>query len=316
MIRLSDAFTVKDAAGTLYATANLLLSFETGGKLYEIAGKDDQWIVSFSGADAPTLHELRKMGSCQIEHSCDYLILWPKRELYALSSEQCCGFLAQKDAVAAERISLSQMIRTRKEHPDLPSAQIRPYLIAGLHFARCIDAIHSTPMGYVIGAFDPREFEIDSRKKVYYFCAYDCGRSRLRVKDYRYLAPELIACPAQIPPFSKTSDAFAFALILFELITGRYPFADVRGEALQNGELEKAMLDGESIYYQESSPACVQTEQFLLSISRELAQAFRDTFDYCGAETYTADRPSLKEWISLLERTLVRTDPFAGSQVF
>ncbi len=310
MISLFDVFTVKDFAGILYSTQNLLFSLNPDVKIYEIAGNHDSFIVYFASGHAPKPYELRKMSECRIKNNTsDHMILWPQRELYTLSDEQCCGFLAKKETIASDLITLSQMMEQRKKIPKLSGNDIKNYLAVGLNFAKCIDAIHSTEKNYVIGAFDPEEFHIDSEKKIYYFYAYDCGRSNLTLKNYHYLSPELIHYGQWKLPFSEDSDSFAFALILFQLLTGHYPFAISTPEhELTQDTVIKYMLDGESIYYYDNSPQCIRIEHFLSEISPEIAETFRYVFDYCGNENYTADRPTIKEWIQILKKTLTQSD--------
>lgn len=300
MIRISDAFTFKDSAGILYSTTNLLMSLRDGVSIYAVAGVDDYVVVSFPPENVPVLYEIRKMTECSI---CKPNILWPQRELYSVPDEKFCGFLANKVEISAQFYSLQQLMEQRKQSTTLSVQEIQRYLTTGLHLAQCIHTIHSTEKNYVIGNIEPEEFYVDNDNNIYYYSIYRSCQHPHSVTNHWYLSPELISCPNSSTFYSKESDSFAFALILFQLLTGIYPFLDQNmHKPLTIEQLQSYMLDGISIYYAEDSPLCIQTEQLLTNISPAIADRFRCTFDYCGSESYTKNRPSIEDWIDALTK--------------
>lgn len=294
MLKLNDILELKDSAGNIYAAAELLLELDDI-KIYAVAENEKEVMVRFLTDKKPLLYELRRMCGRDSERLAKSGILWPKKELFNISDELYCGFLAHRFDFPKELFPLSDVLNRGGD-------EINFRLNVALNLTRCFDAVNSTARGYVIGDAEPDDFFVDSIGNVFYFHAYNCSRSDLIPKSLRFTAPELIDFSGRMGGFSAESDAFALAVILFRLLTGVYPFG-FDTDNIDDDTLADLMLNGESVYFYESSPECERVEKALGIISPTLAEHFKAAFDYCGRESYTDGRPTVSDWLQVLNDT-------------
>lgn len=301
MLRISNRVSFKDPVGRVYSTDQMILSLRNNAKIYTVADNQRYLFVHLSGDDHPPESQIRVMAEWSSDLTAKSNVLWPEMECYRLDDDAFCGFLAQRINIPDDIISLRQFLALDDPcHGDLSLI-----LTIGLNLAKCIFALHHCAKNYVIGDLHPRDFYVSSGGQVFSFNAYRSSLDTQLITDRRYLAPEYIAAQSRL---TKSSDSFSFALILFELLTGIFPFGTHEPDTVfDNEQIEDMLINGESIYYFNHSQQCMAVESRLQNISPDLAEMFRLTFDYCGCNRYDEMRPSIEDWINVLERQTVNT---------
>lgn len=299
MLRIPNSLSFRDPAGREYRTQSMILTLRDNVKLYTVADNDRYVFVHFPNGNYPSEGEIYAMCNSFSEQTAEANILWPKMVCFSTENDQFCGFLAKQLDFSGELTPLSRLME-----PDiLNSLSTEQRLSIGLNLAGCFHAVHRVPRGYLLGAPQPRDFHVSQDGRVFFLYAYRHDLDFYSQQNSLYLAPEYRAM--QQKNLSTKSDAFSFAVMLFILLTGVFPFgAHDPGTEFSNGNIADMILNGESLYYYESSPQTVATEQMLTDISPELAGLFRKTFDYCGKIRYDENRPSIDEWIDALNGTL------------
>lgn len=299
MLRFQDNYTFQDPLGRTYATADPLLTLPQQITIYAVAGVADRLFVRFP-ADAEDISGgIRVMSAYASDQMAKNNVLWPEMECRDLTTDAFCGFLAAAIPVDSQMQPMDQwMARNRGQIDERTALKI------GLGLARCMQTLHETGAGYVMGAPEPRDFYVSDDGTVccYHACQYGLQG---QVLAGRYMAPELICGQGGATP---RSDAFSFALILFELLTGFFPYgAHVPEQEASDQQIRDWMLDSESLYYYADVPVCAQILDRVCAIDQRLDELFYLTFDYCGQSTYDAQRPSLQEWTDILEKILSET---------
>ena len=97
------------------------------------------------------------------------------------------------------------------------------------------------------------------------------------------------------------TDAFVYALILFQILSGEFPYCVGRNvDGADVDQIWDRMCDGESIFYYEGSEMFREVSGLLNSYSESIYRLFQRCFDYCGQTDYTWQRPAVEEWINAL----------------
>ncbi len=268
-------------------------------KLYTVANNDRYVFVHFPNENYPSESEIQTMCNSFSTQTAEANVLWPERPCYNIEDDQFCGFLAKQLDFSGEFTPLSRLM----ESDSLISLSTEQRLSIGLGLAGCFHAVHKVPRGYLLGAPQPRDFHVSQDGRVFYLYAYRHDMDFTGQQNSLYLAPEYRSM--QQRNLSVKSDAFSFAVMLFVLLTGVFPFSTHNpGMEFDNEVIADMILNGESLYYYESSQKTIETEQLLMDISPELAGLFRQTFDYCGKIRYDENRPTMDAWINVLTGTL------------
>lgn len=295
MLRIQNRLSFKDPVGRVYTTDQLLLPLRDNAKIYTIADNCRYLFVHISGDDHPTENQIRVMAECSSELMAKNNVLWPEMECYRLDDDTFCGFLARRINISDDVMTISQLLSSNS-HDEI---NISHNLIIGLNLAKCILAVHKTARRYVIGAPHPQDFHVSPDGQVFCCNIYRNDLDIQNITDKRYLAPEYIAMESGL---TQLSDSFSFALILFELLTGMFPFGTHDpGLKYDDEQIEDMLLNGESIFYYGNTQRCAEVESQLSGISPALSELFHLTFDYCGCSRYDELRPSILEWIQVLE---------------
>ena len=156
-----------------------------------------------------------------------------------------------------------------------------------------------------MGICTPDSLYTDDNNNVIYLEANNCASERYPVVKTCYAAPELLMQNSWTGKFSEETDAFNFALILFQILTGRFPYDPGRdADRADVDHVWKLMCDGESIFYDETSEIFRQTDALLKSYSGNVETMFRRVFDYCGARDYAQMRPTIGMWTETLMECL------------
>lgn len=296
MLKIQKRISFKDPVGRLYTTDALLLTLEDDTTVYTVENSNRYLYVHLSGQWQPTENQVLAMTGRFDEQLAKYNILWPELECCHPDSDLLCGFLTPRIDLPAGLSTVRELITVGSPDRDT----LRHNLKVGLNLARCIEAFHRMPRRMALGAPHPGEFYADAQGEVFSCSAYSHVLDTYIPGDERYLAPEYITGQRG---FSRESDAFSFALMLFELLTGAFPFgAHAPEECYDNGQITDMILNGESIFYYANAAESIRVEQELFQISPALPEMFRLAFDYCGRRRYEDLRPSVSDWIEVLEQ--------------
>lgn len=298
MLRIQDCLSFKDQVGRVYKTEKMVLSLRENAKVYTVMDSNQYLFVRFFGENNPSESGIRTMCDCSSAEIVKANVLWPELICYQLDNDMFCGFLARRIDIPDDLSLLSQMVL----HADSSNVDITTKLVIGLNLAKCIQAVHRTPRRFVIGAPQPRDFHVSPDGSVLFCYAYRCELDTRNQHNSLYFAPEYRAMQSGL---TTNSDAFSFAMILFVLLTGVFPFGAHEPEInFDEQQIADMILNGESIYYYENSPHSVSIDGMISAISPDLSRLFRLTFDYCGQSQYDDNRPSIADWISALERNI------------
>ena len=298
MLRINDCVSFKDPVGRVYKTDEMVLSLGENARIYTVTDCNQYVFVRFIGEDSPLESIIRQMCDCSSDEMAKANVLWPERVCYQLDDDLFCGFLARRIDIPSDLTLLNRLISPAGSS----KVNMKDKLARGLNLARCIRAVHETSQKYIIGAPEPRDFHVTPDGCVLFCRAYRCALNTDDPINSLYVAPEYKAMQCGLTP---QGDAFSFAVILFELLTGKFPFGAHEPEAnFDNDQIADMILNGESIYYYENLSRSMEIDRMISAISPDLSRLFRRTFDYCGQNRYDEYRPSITEWIAVLENTV------------
>ena len=297
----------KDAAGKEYSPSEVIALLDSGIKISAAADYGEEAIVWLPQELRPQVYELKRMCACPIEdEDIGQCLLWPVKELYDNYEERFCGFVAKRPKITGKLTSLNDVIQERKTLTELSDTRKRILAGIGLKLAMYFEAVHSTQNKYVFGSVSPSDFYLDEAGCLFCFTAFQCTGSRFGCGNPYYMAPELIEMMPRKVLYNELSDSFIYSLILFQLFTGKYPYApeyDLYEKDYK--EIWAFMSDGQSVYFEENSKECIAVNEALRAFSWEIAETFRLVFDFCGRSSYVQGRPKIGEWIHVLQDYLL-----------
>lgn len=299
MLRIQECLSFKDQVGREYKTDRMVLSLHENAKVYTVMNSNQYLFVQLVGENNPSESAIRTMCDCSSTELVKANVLWPELICYKLDSDMFCGFLAKRINISTNLSLLSELV----SQTDSRNVDVAMGLNIGLNLAKCIQAVHRTSRHYVIGAPQPRDFHVDPDGHVFFCYAYRCDLDIREQYNSFYIAPEYKTTQSGL---THRSDAFSFAMILFRLLTGVFPFGAHEPDVhFEENQITDMILNGESIYYYENSPQSVKIDINLSTISPEISRLFRLTFDYCGQSCYDERRPCIDDWVAVLEDKLL-----------
>ncbi len=288
---------VKDIFGNQYELGEEVIALDGGARICRIVGNDGFYAVVFDGKCPLKLKELQSMKGIWSEKFIDCGILWPISQCCDMLDSSICGFLTPVMELPENTKKLSQVLLEAGEGKLDPEFLVR----VAFGLATVMLVVHTASEKYLMGTMETDDYYIDSDGGVYSLGAYKYAIGNPRVKTTRYLAPEAIL-EGDNPRFTLQSDCYALAAVIFELITGEYPFGSSRaGEFGIDTDTENMVINGESVFYYEGTEHCEKIKNTVGGISKELLELFERTFNYCGKSSYTMDRPAIKEWWHVLK---------------
>lgn len=306
MIELNSI--VYDLLGEEYKAGKIIAKLNTGLEILEVNGREDEVIV-----------EIIKEGNAGLEYKLSQLfdkpfsdleirrnILWPIKQIGS-HTDAVYRYAAEKPHIIGALISLKEFIkdedRSSKEGKK-KSAEI------GLKIAEIYKAVHDTgrydkEQGCVFGIIlQPLDnFFLDYNRNVFFFDTFRCICGERNMVKTCYTAPELLMEYdwRGKEKITGETDAFVYALILFQILTGEFPYCVGRNvDGADVDQIWDRMCDGESIFYYEGSEMFREVSGLLNSYSESIYRLFQRCFDYCGQTDYTWQRPAVEEWINAL----------------
>ena len=291
---------VFDESGVTYVIGERISSIANNVTIYEVKGRED--VIYVEAAD---LHEnrydVRKMSTQSINEAGFEKLLWPERLVKKENSSAYGGFISRNPQIRGDLVLLAEIIEERKEKKKLSNEESHYYLNLGLQLAEIIELVHRC--GYVVGSLSPDKFWV-SREGIVYSCvSYQFSYRDIDAFDNPYyVAPEWLSkMNIEAVVYNTQSDSFLYALILFQLFTGKYPFVPERDVlAVEKETLWEAMTDGKSLYFFEDKQMMDCITQELSVFPTGIEKLFTRTFDYCGYEDYAESRPSIQDWLLAL----------------
>lgn len=290
---------LSDKAGKNYSYGPLILALENGVKIYENADNAAEAIVWVPEALRPYKFEWNNM--CERTPADEKIrgqLFWPEKLLMD-NAEQYCGYVTKKPEIKGRLISVKQWIEKERSFDE---EEKHSSVSIGSAIARIFKVIHDRKTGYLLGIISPESFWIDEALQVYYVEPFDCARD-LRAEDMKscYTAPELLMAQSEKASVSLETDDFVYALLLFQILTGRFPYGGGREiEKCDVDEIWNLMCDGISVFYDRMDQEREEIMHLLEFYSARTAQLFRQVFDYCGRSDYTEGRPAIDDWLETL----------------
>lgn len=296
-----------DEAGQEYQPGEVIALLENGIKISAVVGDDREAIVWLPPALRPERFEMKRLCN-EIPENPDMSerMLWPLKVLYDRQNGAMCGFAARNPHIDGQLVSLAQMIEQRN-YGQLPlSAENKRILVhIGIQLANCFLTVHNTRNGYVFGFIQPQDFYVDHSGALFCFSSFVCAQNHQTEIKTCYIAPEVIGMQSQKNIYNTKTDAFLYALILFQLFTGKFPYLpDKNVYTVQVETIWSLMCDGESVFFDVDSEEYKNTEKILEEFSEEIKKAFHLVFDYCGLASYEQRRPAISKWIQVLDSFL------------
>ncbi|MCR5187193.1 MAG: hypothetical protein K6D97_08815 [Clostridia bacterium] len=287
---------IYDESGKAYEIGDCLYNVFNQGNIYSIKGCNDKVYVESSDIFA-NRYEVRNMSNLSKYTPYFERMFWPEM----LTQDQK-GFICQKPMIQGQFITMAEIIENRKTKKKLTLEEKHYYLSVGIQLAGIIDTVHKC--SYVVGALSPEKIFVSSEGKVYSFLSYQFAFNNINAFDTMYyIAPEWFdKMNKNRIVYDEKSDAFLYALVLFQLLTGVFPFASDRDVSqVDKEELWGLMSDGKSVYFWEDETTISVIEEELSDQPPKIKELFRRAFDYCGQDNYVENRPSVNEWIRSLQ---------------
>lgn len=299
---------VFDEAGTAYFVGDLIYAVSDSTKIYSVTNCEEKVYVEVAEVHQ-NRHVVRRMSDELVgrphltkEQRFENM-LWPEKLVKGEYDSGFTGFISQNPHVEGNHfVSLAEVIEERKKKETLSHEERKYYLNLGIQFAEIIALIHEGE--HVIGTLSPDKFWVSEAGGVYSFLTYQFSYENVNAFDSpQYVAPEWLSQRnRERIIFDQKSDSFLYALILFQLLTGKYPFVSDRDiSEVKKEELWEQMVDGKSLYFWEDANIMNTIEEALQGVNSEVEALFKRTFDYCGDEEYDESRASIEEWLQALK---------------
>ena len=297
---------VFDEAGISYTIGDLIFAISNSSKIYGLTGCDGKVYV-----EAMDIHKnryaVRRMSDILsekpgvTEKHIFKNVLWPEKLVKGENDVDFTGFICTDPQFQGDLTSLTEIIAERNAKNSLSKKEREQFLNIGIQLAELIGTIHECK--YTIGTLSPDKFWVSENGEVYSCISYQFSFGHLNAFDNPYyVAPEWLSRRNREKiVFNQQSDAFLYAIILFQLLTGKYPFFTERNIAeVEKEELWEQMVDGKSLYFWENSAVIDAIKKELQNLSPDVERLFKRTFDYCGYEEYDETRASIQDWLFAL----------------
>ena len=290
---------LSDRSGRQYYQGKVLLTMDDGLKIYEDLNNESKMIVWIPEPMRPPEFRLRNMCNEEIqeEEVLDYLV-WPEKLLFDNNTGDYCGFITKRPNVAGKLTPLFEYIQ-RQRCFDLNERTVNAEV--GFKIAHIFKTIRDSKHRYFVGDVTENSFLVDDDLNVYYVDSFKCVNDFDGIFKNYYIAPELLLADSLECHFSYKTDAFIYALLLFQVLTGTFPYGC--GENIEAADIEKIwnlMCDGISVFYdtEDEKSICVLGE--IKKYSDLIFRLFVRAFNYCGQIDYSNNRPSVDEWMEAL----------------
>lgn len=303
MIRLLEMY---DRSGRIYSPGSIALELKNGTRFYLNTNEESEIIVWIPDDLRPQEYELQRM--CREKNGDEETkrnMFFPQRVIYDSRTDDYCGYIAKKPNSIGELTPLHDYV-SRNRHYDRQERAINA--IIGLSTANIFKEIKESDNRYTIGTISHESFWIDDAFNVYYAETFSCSQNLVINENSYYTAPELLLCDTWRGNFSDKTDAFVFALILFQILTGKFPFNSTQN--VDESDIEYVwglMCDGNSIFYDKADQCAIEVMGELYNYSERILELFRKAFDYCGNLDYTQNRPLIEDWMEALSDYINRT---------
>lgn len=288
---------VFDESGYVYEIGNVLYEMPNSGKVFSINGHTDKVYVEVPDMTG-NRYAIKKMCDKTTHSLCFKRMLWPERLI-----QEKNGFISLNPKVHGKLVSLIDVIEERKTKKSLTPEEKLYYFSLGTQLAKIINIVHE--FDYVVGVLSPEKFLVSDNRKLYSLLSYQFSFVEIDAFDNPYyISPEwLLTMNNKQIRYTKQSDAYLYATVLFQLLTGKYPFASNRNiSEIDKEELWELMSDGKSLYYWEDEGIIDTIKEELCDLPQTIEALFKRTFDYCGNNTYDENRPLINEWLRLMQQ--------------
>lgn len=291
----------RDAAGRPVPLGRRLAAGGEGA-VYELAGRPDQCAKVYH-APALTAERRAKLEAMlsrvprdPTAHRGHPSLAWPQELLF--TGGTFCGF-AMPLVPPGARTALA-FLQPEDRARSYPEFHFRYLLTAGRNLASAVAALHQ--VGACVGDLNESNVMITPSALVTLIdCdSFQVGRHRCPVGKAEYLAPELLGRPLGQVARTPETDAFALAVLLFQLLMqGFHPFS---GRWLGSGDppdVGRRMQAGMYAYSGRPDIAPPPAAPGLTVLPRAVREAMDRAFG--PGITESARRPSAREWVGLLE---------------
>lgn len=288
-----------DKSGKTYSYGRILFALNNGVRIYENTEDNNEVIVWLPKELRPDIFEWKNMcNESRIEPEIRDRLFWPDKLLIDKGSDENCGYTTRKPKFEGEAVPLNRLIEKKRW---FDKDEKNKNIVIGNNLALIFKAIRDTKHGYSLGIVSSESFWVDDAMNVYYMESFNCARNIHEVIRSCYVAPELLLYDSWRGRMNSDTDSFAYSLLLFQVLTGRFPYNS--SENIEKMDIEyiwNLMCDGISVFYDTTDVFSKEIVGDLRSYSEEILDLFKKSFDYCGKEDYTKDRPKIDEWLEVL----------------
>lgn len=304
---------IMDEAGIEYTVGNLIFAISDGPKIYTIEGQKDIVYVEAADIEKNKL-VIRRMSDVMSEKSQVFVksinnrLLWPdklvkeKKDNENVKDNGFKGFISRNPQIQGDLTTLAEVIEERKAKTVLTQEERQYYLNLGIQLAEILETIHEC--GYVVGVLTPDKLWLSQDGTLISCITYRFSFQKNDVFDNPYyVAPEWFSyIDKDNILYEPKSDSFLYAIILFQLLTGKYPFLTERNiSEVKKEELWEQMVDGKSLYFWEDERTISEIKKELETAPKGIDDLFESTFDYCGYGAYDEPRASVLDWLLALK---------------
>ena len=285
--------------------SNMVFRTERGIQGFSIKGNDEYIAIIFRYDNDFPVYAIKNMTHNNPENS---LLLWPGYRLFEDDErKQCIGYLTEKPKFKGELISLYDFIRINCDISQSLSFNnsLEKRKLVSLNIAKCFQSMHTTK--YRFKAIDTKDFLVDEEGRVFYTATSMLCDSKSNKGMWKYLAPESIQYLGnEVSKYTEETDNYLMTLLIFEVLTGQFPFSRMEQYERNVETYYDDILDGKTIYYYNDEKIINQIKETVKSCSEEIEVVFRKTFNYWEDTEVDIYRPNPQELIDILSKGIKR----------
>ncbi len=304
------SFLIEKSSDTNLLLSKIYLSdkifcTERGIQGYSIKGNNDYAAILVQYDDDFPTYAIIKMAHNNPKNSS---LLWPGYRLFRYADQkQCIGYLTEKPQFKRNIINLYDFINKECSivRNQFFTNSWKKRMLVSLNIAKCFQSLHNA--NYLFRAIDTKDFLVDEDGQVFYTATSMLCDPKSNKGMWKYIAPESIQYLGnEVPKYTEETDNYLMSLLIFEILTGEFPFSRIEQYEENEEVYFDDVLDGKTIFYYNDEAVINPIIKILKSYSEDIALVFSKAFNYWENSEEDIYRPKPQEMIDILSKGIKR----------